>query len=143
MGSGNTLGSSLTLAHELGHNIGAHHTFDIENVGRNCHGIMSYGSRPRTWSQCSKDSWTSDYDVFVRSFGQERADQCFKPTSQAPVPSPPPAIPTGPVPTPAPATPRAGHLWEEGFCAGDSGRQTSGVVRVSHNNMDTDDIREQ
>merc|ERR1719245_2561758 len=87
----NEVSSAQTLAHEFGHNLGALHTFSRQNQGRNCHGIMSYGSRPDTWSDCSRERWTADYDIFLRAAGQSRADQCFRPTSGAtPTPRPTP-----------------------------------------------------
>jgi len=157
-----SLSAAQTMAHEFGHNLGALHTFDRSNQGRNCDGIMNYGQRPMTWSNCSRERWTSDYDVFVRSFGQSRADQCFKPTSRAPVPSPTPVrpapvpsptpvrpsprpapTPTRPVPAPTPANPPAATQWTRGYCTVNREDQNSGVLKVSSQNMNSDNIREQ
>merc|ERR1719195_1740350 len=73
--------SATVLAHEMGHNLGAQHTFHPSNNGRNCRGIMSYGVAPDTWSVCSRDSWRADYNLFVRASGQSRADTCFQPSN--------------------------------------------------------------
>merc|ERR1719204_2220326 len=49
--------SATTMAHEFGHNLGMRHTFHSSNRGRECHGFMSYGTRPDSWSECSRDAW--------------------------------------------------------------------------------------
>merc|ERR1719410_588771 len=80
IGWGSPAAVASTMAHEFGHNLGALHTFDEENEGRGCHGIMSYGQHPDTWSECSRDSWLADYELFLKATDRSRADQCFRPT---------------------------------------------------------------
>merc|ERR1719195_1465872 len=103
--------SATVLAHEMGHNLGAQHTFHPSNNGRNCRGIMSYGVAPDTWSVCSRDSWQADYNLFVRASGQSRADTCFQPSNGVPRPVPSPTLPpvrrpvSPPRPVPSPTFP--------------------------------------
>merc|ERR1719323_1078388 len=95
--------AALTLSHEFGHNLGMLHTFDPVYEGRNCHGIMSYGPRPDSWSECSQEAWQNDYDTFLSNQGQARADRCFKPlpdTLVPPTPNPTASPTFPPVSTP-------------------------------------------
>merc|ERR1719510_917781 len=101
--------AARVLAHELGHNLGAQHTFHQSNGGRHdsgeCRGIMSYGQAPDTWSPCAREDWEEDYAVFLRQFGQSRADACFVPSSGAVPPSPAPQPTPPPVERPNPTGP--------------------------------------
>merc|ERR1719189_2685634 len=109
--------AATVLAHEMGHNLGAHHTHHSSNAGRGCRGIMSYGVAPDTWSFCAREDWEADYAAFVRSQGQSRADSCLVPSNGAPtLPNPTGAPPTArPVPPPVqrPTNPPGGPECQE------------------------------
>ena len=59
------------VAHEMGHNMGMLHDFDSEHGGQNgpCNGqgIMSYGSAPNVWSNCSRDDFKALYNSIIGS----------------------------------------------------------------------------
>ena len=56
------------MAHELGHNFGMQHDFDLSHGGNGefggpCDGkgIMSYNNPPLVWSSCSKSDFQEQY----------------------------------------------------------------------------------
>ena len=60
--------------HELGHNLGMWHDFDLKHGGNGnqgsggrCegHGLMSYGAAPDKWSSCSNEDFV---DAYKRGF---------------------------------------------------------------------------
>ena len=52
------------MAHEIGHNLGLRHDFDVVHQGKGCDAsnhIMSYGQSKDKWSLCSKADFESHY----------------------------------------------------------------------------------
>jgi len=93
-------GAAVVMAHELGHNMGMLHTDEPPNLNRGCEGIMTPGRFADSWSQCSREAWTRDYDEFLSSNGRRRTDRCFKPhdSLDAPTPDPTPSPTEQPTP---------------------------------------------
>ena len=71
--NGGVVGTSLTVAHEVGHNLGMDHDFISQNKpryykGESCdgQGIMSYGTdRPKKWSKCSRNYFLATYNEAI------------------------------------------------------------------------------
>ena len=57
------------LAHEIGHNLGMLHDFDVEHAGKGCdgQGFMSYGTHPNEWSNCSVSDFNAHYQSLISS----------------------------------------------------------------------------
>ncbi len=53
------------FAHELGHNLGMRHDFYKKHKAKGCdgEGIMSYGTPPNKWSECSAADFRAHYLV--------------------------------------------------------------------------------
>ena len=57
------------VTHEMGHNLGMLHDFDVTHNGKGCNGqgFMSYTYSLYQWSTCSKEDFLAHYNQIVAS----------------------------------------------------------------------------
>lgn len=124
----NVLATAQVVSHEMGHNMGLYHDFDNRHGGSsspcNGEGLMSYGSVPDKWSECSRSDFLAHYNTIVDSnwWTWCMPEDNFACGGDGTPPPPPPT--TTPAPTTPPPPPGTGcpaldatpSWYHDGYC---------------------------
>lgn len=87
-----TLATSEVVTHEMGHNLGMRHDFDLSS---SCTGFMDYGNAPNEWSSCSQQEFLNHYNAIQSSSSlswcmPSAPDACGSGTNPTPTTTPTP-----------------------------------------------------